>query len=95
LVVAIDSYDELVETNEANNVKAYDRSSLAIVPATVPQTVEVDSTETEVLQEAVRPKSDPGDAMDSTPETPTADPLQSAIRMLGGQSGAASTTIAP
>ncbi len=47
LVVAIDSYDEFVETNEANNVKAFDRRDLQVVSPTVEQSVETISSTTE------------------------------------------------
>lgn len=38
LVVAIDSFDELFETDEANNVKAFNASEIAVVTAVVQQT---------------------------------------------------------
>jgi hypothetical protein len=82
LVVAIDSYDEFAETNEANNLKAFDRSELQVVSPTVEQPIETISstTETEVTQEV---NVDVGNSATTSPQTPTPDALQSAIRKLG------------
>jgi hypothetical protein len=96
LVVAIDSYDEFVETNEANNVKAFDRSTLQLVSPTVEQPIETISgtTETGVVQETAR--QDVNVDIGSTgvnSQTPAPDALQSAIRKLGvDQSGGGEAT---
>jgi hypothetical protein len=82
LVVAIDSYDEFVETNEANNLKAFDRNTLPVVSPTVAEPVESISTTTEtgVVQESAI--QDVGGSSGSTTPPPN-DALQSAIRKLG------------
>lgn len=84
LVVAIDSYDEFVETNEANNLKAFDRSTLQIVSPTVEQPTETISTTTEigVVQETQNVNVDIG-SVGVNAQTPAPDALQSAIRKLG------------
>jgi len=84
LVVAIDSYDEFVETNEANNLKAFDCRDLQVVSPTVEQSVETISstTETQVRQEV---SVDVGNGATTSPQTPTPDALQSAIQKLGAE----------
>ena len=82
LVVAIDSFDEFVETNEANNVKAFDRSTLQIVTPTVEAISS--TTESGVVEETQSQNLnvDMGGASVNS-QTPAPDALQSAIRKLG------------
>ena len=91
LVVAIDSHDELVETNEANNLKAFACHELPLASVAVGE-----ATETTVAQPASVSTSvaapDPDETVPAAPgavsttpapATPgTADPLRSAIRMI-------------
>ncbi len=56
LVVAIDSYDEFVETNEANNLQAFDVAAITVItPAVVPvvEPVSAVTVAPEVVQGAV------------------------------------------
>ena len=46
LVVAIDSFDELMESDEANNLKAFDAASIPVVSLSVTTTVETESVST-------------------------------------------------
>lgn len=80
LVVAIDSFDQLVETNEANNLQAFDITQLPMVAATVEETVETTTTETAVAETTV---SEQATRIDTTTAQPVAeDPLRSAIDQL-------------
>ena len=99
LVVAIDSYDQLVESNEANNLKAYACAEIPMVSTVVEST----TTVTEQNQVTVREQAgsaaqagatvqaDPAAAAPQAspapaPETSAkADPLRAAIQMLGDQ----------
>lgn len=90
LVVAIDSYDEFVETNEANNVKAYDLSTLPVVTPSAVQTVETVSTTTQADVVQGTAGDNAGPAV-STP-APSADALQSAIQKLGAETQVAETS---
>lgn len=87
LVVAIDSYDEFVETNEANNLRAFDVAALPVLTPTVTETVE------ETVEETVSTTTDSGPVQETVteevggtataPAPPPADALQTAIRKLG------------
>ncbi|MGI9473295.1 MAG: hypothetical protein ACR2NZ_17265 [Rubripirellula sp.] len=93
LVVAIDSFDVLAETNEANNLKAFACHEIPIATAVVTETASVTTTET--VTEGANPAVAPAavtpngaapapSAAPATPAAPAAqaDPLRSAIRMM-------------
>lgn len=82
LVVAIDSLDELLESNEANNLRAIDRADLQIVSATVVETVS-ETAEAEVQQQTIVPEAGVDGGASPGPQTQAPDDLQSAIRKLG------------
>ena len=46
VLVAIDSFDELMESDEANNLKAFDAASIPVVSVSVTTTVETESVST-------------------------------------------------
>jgi hypothetical protein len=94
LVVAIDSFDEFVETNEANNLQAFDRSALQIVSPTVEQPIETISSTTEIgVAIETQDVNVDIDSAGVNSQTPTPDALQSAIRKLGDdQSGGGEAT---
>lgn len=94
LVVAIDSYDEFVETNEANNLKAFDVATLPVVTPTVtPETVESVSTtttsQTGAVQEAVVQEVGGTSPTTTTTTAPPADALQTAIQKMNASANAA------
>jgi hypothetical protein len=83
LVVAIDSLDQLVETNEANNLKAFDIAEVPFVTIGVEETVETVetvATETAVQQSPVTAEAAP--FFTGEVDQPTSDPLRSAIQKL-------------
>jgi len=93
LIVAIDSFDELVETNEANNLKAFACGEIPLAPVVTVETTETSVT-TPTEEAAVESVSVPGNATapnaaETTPveTTPSnGDPLRSAIRMIDNMS---------
>jgi hypothetical protein len=104
LVVAIDSFDELVETNEANNLKAFACSEIPVVSTVVEETTEttVTSPAATVTEETrVETNAAPGNIgnagnagtapVQATPSS--ADPLRSAIRMLDTTSSETSSSL--
>ena len=90
LVVVIDSFDELLETNEANNVKAFDSGEIPVVsPVIVETAVPVTTTTTVEITGApalAAPQVSSDVAVDSMDlENPTDDSLRSAIEQIGEQ----------
>lgn len=89
LVVAIDSFDELLETNEANNVKAFESGEIpivspVIVETAVPATPTITTVETTVAPALATTQTSPDVAVDSMDlENPTDDSLRSAIEQVG------------
>ncbi len=57
LVVVIDSYDELLETNEANNVKAFDAAAIPFATVAVQQTVVEQNAGEQVVPQPAIPDS--------------------------------------
>ena len=94
VVVAIDSYDEFVETNEANNLKAFDVAALPVVTPTVTETVTetvesvstTTTTETGAVQETVT--EEVGGTTTTTTTAPPADALQTAIQKMDASTSA-------
>ena len=84
LVVAIDSFDQLVESNEANNLKAFDITAIPVLTPTVAQPADaVSVTTVETGAASVATEAAPvSTAVPSQPAQPTTDPLRSAIRKL-------------
>ncbi|TWU26419.1 hypothetical protein Pla52o_02720 [Novipirellula galeiformis] len=98
LVVAIDSFDELMESDEANNLKAFDAASIPVVSVSVSTTVESESVSTiqsdsvqnvQPLAENLVPQSEvpqidslPNGQNESPNSQPDVDSLRSAIKML-------------
>ncbi|GAA5506508.1 hypothetical protein [Novipirellula caenicola] len=95
LVVAIDSFDELMESDEANNLKAFDAASIPVTTVSVTTTVESESVSTiqssdaasvptadeTVVPQAAEPQID--SLQNGSPSgEPDADSLRSAIKML-------------
>jgi len=88
LVVVIDSFDELLETNEANNVKAFESGEIPVVsPVIVEMAVPVTTTttvETTIAQApAIRQTSTEVSVDSMDLENPTDDSLRSAIEQVG------------
>jgi hypothetical protein len=99
VVVAIDSFDELAETNEANNLKAYDVGQIPVVAAVVEQVEVGQAAAVSALETALAPAeanrapvSSPAIQQQTAPEisvdsmdlqSPTAESLRSAIEQLG------------
>ncbi|EMI20152.1 secreted protein [Rhodopirellula maiorica SM1] len=95
LVVAIDSFDELMESDEANNLKAFNAASIPVVSVSVSTTVETESVSTidsgsvQNVQPSVETQVPSPDApqVDSVQNgtfdsEPDVDSLRSAIKML-------------
>ncbi|WP_146526649.1 hypothetical protein [Novipirellula artificiosorum] len=84
LVIAIDSYDELLETDEANNVKAYEAAAITIVATGSEPSIEA---VTDVI-DTVQTQPQPSVPLTTSPPIATAvveatpDELRSAIKML-------------
>jgi hypothetical protein len=92
LVVSIDSFDELLETNEANNVKAFETGEIPVVsPVIVETAVPGPAAVTVGPAVAATPgpaQANPDVAVDSMDlENPTEDSLRSAIEQVGEQKG--------
>jgi len=88
LVVAIDSYDELLETNEANNLRAWNRAEIPVAEATVVETAAETATETvatEVAETSQVQSAEPTDGSTDTvvPQTQSPDALRKAIEQIG------------
>ncbi len=87
LVVAIDSFDQLAETNEANNLRAFEIGEIAVltpaVEAAAPPVSEVQVDSTVAPAPGAAETSPVAPAAPSQPVVePTADPLRSAIRQM-------------
>ena len=103
IIVAIDAYDELAETNEANNLRALACTEIPLVTAAVVETLESSVTETVVADSSAdttaapaaisNPTSAPAavapNAAPLEQEAPTGDALRSAIRMMDAPTQAA------
>ncbi|MEM8669432.1 MAG: hypothetical protein AAGG48_18045 [Planctomycetota bacterium] len=84
LVVAIDSLDQLAETNEANNLKAFEVGQIPILSPHVETTVE-SASEVQTNASAThveRVNSAPAVTLESDVAKPHANPLQSAIKQM-------------
>ncbi|MGB7347064.1 MAG: hypothetical protein WBD20_22765 [Pirellulaceae bacterium] len=82
LLVAIDSFDQFVENNEANNIKVFDLASIsiattAIVPAAAVEASAVGQPAQQQTQQAVQVP-----ATQSVESAPATDDLQSAMQKL-------------
>ncbi len=91
LLVAIDSYDELLETNEANNIRAWNRAEIPVVAATtveaVSETVSEGEEGTAILDGTAEPQpqgsegsSGPANTVAPTQQSP--DDIRSAIEKI-------------
>ncbi len=103
IIVAIDAYDELAETNEANNLRALACTEIPLVTAAVVETLESSVTETVVADSSAdttaapaaisNPTSAPAavapNAAPLEQEAPTGNALRSAIRMMDAPTQAA------
>ena len=95
VVVAIDSYDEFVETNEANNLKAFDVAALPVVTPTVATETTVESvsttttTEVGAVQQTVTEQVGGTTTTTTTTPAPPADALQTAIQKMDASTNAA------
>ncbi len=99
IVVAIDSFDELAEANEANNLKAFDVGQIPIVTAVVEHVgvgqagvehieetaiAPVDTNQGPVSSPLMQQRAEPEISVDSMDlQSPTAESLRSAIEQLG------------
>ncbi|TWT78935.1 hypothetical protein CA13_03320 [Planctomycetes bacterium CA13] len=84
LVIAIDSYDELLETDEANNLKAYDAASIAFVATVSEQAVQAVTDVNETVQtqtHSITPQTASPQTIAPVVEAKP-DALRSAIKML-------------
>ena len=97
LVVAIDSFDQLVESNEANNLKAFDITEIPVLTPIVEQPadavfgapVESGAAVAPVATDAVPVSTgEPSPAAE-----PTTDPLRSAIRKLAADPASEVATV--
>jgi hypothetical protein len=77
LVIAIDSFDELAETDEANNIKAFAIASLPTVAAASVEVMTSESVSENASASAVQ------QSPTQAPVNTAIDPLQSAIDQLG------------
>lgn len=83
LVVAIDSFDQLVETNEANNLKAFDVTELPQIAAGVEEAAGSVSAEATVVEPPVdQPVSENLPTGSLQADQPAEDALRSAIEQL-------------
>lgn len=85
LVIAIDSFDELAETDEANNIKAYAIASVPMMTVAVVQateTVSVDPLASEIVAPGTQTTTIMTPGTKPTPDG-SSDPLQAAIDQLG------------
>jgi hypothetical protein len=97
LVVVIDSFDQLVETNEANNLKAFDITQVPVLAPVVEQTAEAvapSAVETGVAPATIAPGASPAtESVAPQAAEPSADPLRSAIRQLANEPASEATTV--
>jgi hypothetical protein len=98
LVVAIDSFDQLVESNEANNLKAFDLTEIPILTPTVEQPADAVGglpVGAEVVPAPAVTEASPGPAgVPSQAVQPNADPLRSAIQQLAADPATEAATVA-
>ncbi len=92
LVVAIDSFDELLETNEANNIRSWNLAEIPVAQETVVEEVSATAIEngvTDVLEtsqvESSQPPGDPANTV--TPTDPRPDAIRKAILQIDTEAG--------
>ncbi|WP_145416906.1 hypothetical protein [Planctomycetes bacterium K23_9] len=95
LLVAVDSFDQFVENNEANNIKVFDLASIPMAATTVTPALSVETSAGQ--QSASVSSTTPTPATNAMPATapsvgtaPAADELQSAMQKLNAATPAES-----